>query len=224
MVETSALKMDRIYRFQRHVYDATRAYYLLGRDQLIADLDAHAPGTKVLEVACGTGRNLVKVAERYPSAKVYGFDISEKMLETAVLSIARRGLSSRVHLAAGDGTNFDPQNLFGVDRFDRIFVSYALSMIPDWRACVVEALSYLAPGGQMMIVDFGEFSGFPRAMRSAQTAWLRKFSVTPIETFEVALAALAKEHGCTYEGREIYRGYSVVVRISAPVDLAGRGG
>ena len=31
--------MDRIYRRQRHVYDLTRKYYLLGRDRLIADLD-----------------------------------------------------------------------------------------------------------------------------------------------------------------------------------------
>jgi hypothetical protein len=32
--------MDRMYRFQRHFYDVTRRYYLLGRDQL---LDRLAP-------------------------------------------------------------------------------------------------------------------------------------------------------------------------------------
>ena len=31
--------MDRIYRFQRFFYDATRKYYLLGRDRLILDMD-----------------------------------------------------------------------------------------------------------------------------------------------------------------------------------------
>ena len=30
-----AALMDRIYRRQRHVYDLTRKYYLLGRDELI---------------------------------------------------------------------------------------------------------------------------------------------------------------------------------------------
>lgn len=30
--------MDRIYRRQRHFYDATRKYYLLGRDPMIAGL------------------------------------------------------------------------------------------------------------------------------------------------------------------------------------------
>ena len=32
-------KMDDMYRLQRHIYDLSRAYYLLGRDQLIAELD-----------------------------------------------------------------------------------------------------------------------------------------------------------------------------------------
>lgn len=30
--------MDRIYATQRHIYDATRKFYLLGRDELIEDL------------------------------------------------------------------------------------------------------------------------------------------------------------------------------------------
>ena len=48
-------------RRQRHIYDGTRRYYLLGRDRLIADL-APAPGASVLEIGCGTGRNLVLAA------------------------------------------------------------------------------------------------------------------------------------------------------------------
>jgi len=31
--------MNQIYRRQRHIYDATRKYYLLGRDQMIRGLD-----------------------------------------------------------------------------------------------------------------------------------------------------------------------------------------
>ncbi len=57
--------MDGIYRWQRWIYDLTRKYYLLGRDRLIADLDA-ADGASVLEIGWGTGRNLVAAARRYP--------------------------------------------------------------------------------------------------------------------------------------------------------------
>ncbi|TIV74063.1 MAG: SAM-dependent methyltransferase, partial [Mesorhizobium sp.] len=31
--------MDGVYRWQRHIYDLTRKYYLLGRDRLIDGLD-----------------------------------------------------------------------------------------------------------------------------------------------------------------------------------------
>ena len=33
-----AALMDRVYRRQRHIYDATRKFYLLGRDPLIERL------------------------------------------------------------------------------------------------------------------------------------------------------------------------------------------
>lgn len=48
-----AALMDRTYRHQRRIYDATRAYFLLGRDHLIAQL-APPEGGRVLEIACGT--------------------------------------------------------------------------------------------------------------------------------------------------------------------------
>ena len=74
--------MDAIYRTQRHFYDLTRKYYLLGRDGLI---DALAPSKdgSVIEIGCGTGRNLIVAARAWPDARFYGIDISEAMLETA---------------------------------------------------------------------------------------------------------------------------------------------
>ncbi|MEP4422552.1 MAG: methyltransferase domain-containing protein, partial [Nitratireductor sp.] len=70
-----AALMDANYRFQRHVYDLTRKYYLLGRDRLVDALQVPAGGS-VLELGCGTGRNLVRVARRYPHARLFGLDIS----------------------------------------------------------------------------------------------------------------------------------------------------
>lgn len=40
----SAIRMDRQYRWQRHIYDATRLPYLLGRDRLIAQLNPSTGG------------------------------------------------------------------------------------------------------------------------------------------------------------------------------------
>src|SRR5262245_52126520 len=63
--------MDRLYRRQRHVYDFTRKYYLLGRDRLIARL-APPAGSRVLEIGCGTARNLVMVGRAWPDVQLFG--------------------------------------------------------------------------------------------------------------------------------------------------------
>ena len=91
----AASLMDRMYRYQRHIYDASRKFYLLGRDRLIEELGP-PEGGHVLEIGCGTGRNLVKAARAYPSIHCYGLDVSAEMLATAERSIARAGLSGRI--------------------------------------------------------------------------------------------------------------------------------
>ena len=127
-----ARHLDGIYRHQRFIYDLTREYYLLGRDRLIAEL-APPPAGSVLEIGCGTARNLIKAAALYPSARLYGVDLSSLMLRSAAGSVARCGLAHRVRLGFGDATSFDAQELFAVAAFDRIFMSYTLSMMPDWQ-------------------------------------------------------------------------------------------
>lgn len=57
--------MNRMYRWTRHIYDASRKYYLLGRDVLIQRLRP-TPDDVVCEVGCGTARNLIKLAQKYP--------------------------------------------------------------------------------------------------------------------------------------------------------------
>lgn len=199
--------MDAIYRHQRHIYDVTRKYFLLGRDRLIADLDA-GEGMTVLEAACGTGRNLIVAAGRYPKARFYGFDISTEMLKQARGNVDRAGLSGRIVLAQGDATEFDPQELFGVAAFDRIFLSYAVSMIPPWRAAIGEAARHLGPGGALHVVDFGQQEQLPGWFRAGLTAWLAKFHVEPREDLETVLAGTAKEAGASLTFDSLYRDYA----------------
>jgi S-adenosylmethionine-diacylgycerolhomoserine-N-methlytransferase len=129
--ETARL-MDAVYRNQRHFYDLTRKYYLLGRDRLIDRLEL-PHGATVLELGCGTGRNLIAAAKRYPDARFFGVDISEHMLETARHNIDRAGLSGRIELRQGDASDPAAADGFAPDAFDRVIYSYTLSMIPVWR-------------------------------------------------------------------------------------------
>jgi S-adenosylmethionine-diacylgycerolhomoserine-N-methlytransferase len=204
--------MDGVYRWQRHIYDATRKYYLLGRDRLIDEL-APPPGGTVLEVGCGTGRNLIAAARRCPNARLYGFDISSVMLETARANIERAGLADRIVLAQGDATSFDPQAMFGVARFDRVFFSYALSMIPDWRAALRAGFAATAPGGTLHLVDFGQQERLPGAMRAVLWRWLALFHVT-------ARASLREDVKAAAPGSVVftplYRGYAWLMRAETP--------
>lgn len=208
MSDAAAL-MDRMYRHQRHVYDLSRKFYLLGRDEAIARLHP-APGDKVLEIACGTGRNLIKVARTYPDVRLFGLDVSREMLATAAASTARAGFASRVALAQADATEFDSQGLFGCASFERVLISYAVSMIPPWREALAHALELVAPGGSVEIVDFGDCAGLAAPFKAGLRRWLAAFDVTPRDDLSDALEALAAEHGMTCKVESWFRGYAIL--------------
>jgi len=170
--------MDHVYRRQRYIYDLTRKYYLFGRDRIIRDL-ALNPGSRLVEVGCGTARNLVKIAERYPQARLFGLDASQEMLKTASESIRRAGLDGRVRLAHGYAENLTPAMFGETAPFDAILFSYSLSMIPDWKRALAAASQNLSRGGRIHVVDFGDLEGLGRAGRALMLGWLRLFHVSP---------------------------------------------
>jgi S-adenosylmethionine-diacylgycerolhomoserine-N-methlytransferase len=199
--------MNRTYRHQRHIYDLTRKYFLLGRDRLIAGLDAR-PGARVLEIGCGTGRNLVAAALQFPQAQIFGIDISTEMLSSATAAISRAGLASRIRVAQADATRLDPGALFGTAQFDRIFISYSLSMIPQWRDVIAAAWALLAPGGELHIVDFGGQERLPKAFHRVLRRWLAMFHVTPRDDLEAVLAARAATDHAALAFERPYRDYA----------------
>lgn len=211
----AAAEMDAIYRVQRHIYDASRKYYLLGRDGLLDGLQP-PPGGSVLEVGCGTGRNLILAAGRYPSALFFGFDVSSAMLETARTSVGRWGLEHCITLAQADASRFDAREVFAVEGFDRVFISYALSMIPPWREALACAFGAVKPGGSLHIVDFGEQGRLPSAFRSGLRAWLRKFSVYPRAELEDELRRLAAEAGAEIAFERPFRDYACSAVLKKP--------
>src|SRR5260370_36679825 len=87
------------------------------------------------------------------------------MLTSALSAISRRGLTGRVRVAHGDGTAFDPQNLFSVPCFDHAMISYSLSMIPDWHGVLRPAISRLKPGGRLHVVGFVNQERLPGVAR-----------------------------------------------------------
>ena len=175
---------------------------------------APPPGGRVLEIACGTGRNLIAAARRAPGAHFYGFDISTAMLDTARRQVRKAALDKSIRVAHGDATDFSPERLFGAPAFDRIFISYALSMIPPWRAALQQALGALAPGGRLLIVDFGTQSRLPRWFKRMLRGWLAQFSVEPRDALAIELARIGALPGFSVRHAQLYRGYAVYAVIT----------
>lgn len=210
LMQSHRERMDAIYTRQRHFYDLTRKYYLLGRDRLIANLDLDAGGT-VIEIGCGTARNLIAIAKAWPEARLFGIDLSEAMLTTARRNVDRAGFSERIVLAQGDATDFDAVAVFGEDAFDRVVLSYTLSMIPDWRAALAHAAAVAR--GRVDMVDFGQQERLPLMFRRGLFAWLSKFDVTPRKELPEALDEVGARAALSPSFTPQYRGYAWAGRL-----------
>ena len=179
MTEHAAL-MDDVYRYQRYIYDFTRKYYLFGRDQLIRELAAK-PGARIVEVGCGTARNLIAMARRYPSARLFGLDASAEMLRTAEAAIGRAGLKDRIKLVQAYAEDLKPEAFGETEPFDEAVFSYSLSMIPDWKQALRSASGALRESGRIHVVDFGDLKGLGPVAEGALRRWLALFHVAPRE-------------------------------------------
>lgn len=207
-------RMSRMYRPQKYIYDLTRKYYLLGRDRLIAELELK-PGQSLLDIGCGTGRNLALIGRPYPAARLYGLDAAEPMLEIAKAKLKRAGVHAT--LAHGIAEALDPPATFGhAGGFDHVTISYCLSMVDDPEAALRAAAQHLAPGGTLHVVDFGDMAGLPGWFRRALVAWLAEFHVRHRPEVGAALCRLANEREGRFESVEIFRRYALLQRLHLP--------
>ncbi len=204
--------MDRMYRLQRYFYDFTRKYYLLGRDRLLKEMDVQ-PGEKVLEVGCGTARNLIILAKRHPEAHFYGLDASAAMLETAQSKIERTKLQN-ISLKTALADQFSFNHTFDLSQpFDKIFFSYSISMIPPWRESILNAINNLKPGGALFIVDFYDQKGLSISFQKLLKWWLAKFQVTFWEGLFPYLEGLEKQSLGEITITPCYRRYAFICRF-----------
>lgn len=100
--------------------------------------------SKILDVGCGTG-NLLKVLEdEYENLKLYGIDISEKMLE-----IARKKLkNAKIKLEAAEKLSFKK------NYFDYVFSIDAFQLYYNQDIVMRNFYRILKKNGELVIVDF----------------------------------------------------------------------
>jgi 2-polyprenyl-3-methyl-5-hydroxy-6-metoxy-1,4-benzoquinol methylase len=110
---------------------------------LVAEAEALPPG-RALDVACGSGRNTVWLAER--GWRVTGVDFSDVALENARRLAAERGVD--VDWEQADLRDWVPPA--GV--FDLVAVLYLHLSVDERRAVHRRAAGSLAPGGTLVVV------------------------------------------------------------------------
>jgi S-adenosylmethionine-diacylgycerolhomoserine-N-methlytransferase len=129
------------------------------------------------------------------------------MLKTARRAISATAAATRIAVAEANALSFEPQRIFGCDRFDRVFFSYSLSMIPDWRKALAHAAGLMAPGGKLLVVDFGQCEGLPRWFKIALFGWLKLYHVRPLADLFSVMAEVAGSVGARMERDISVRGY-----------------
>lgn len=136
------------YRLHAKVYDRTRWSFLFGRTAIVDAVAQCQQPQRILEVGCGTGKNLITLHRRFPQAHITGLDLSSHMLRAAHKNIT--SLGGQVTLQQG-AYGVVPQS----QQVDLILFSYALTMFnPGWDAAIEQAHRDLAPGGAIAVVDF----------------------------------------------------------------------
>jgi S-adenosylmethionine-diacylgycerolhomoserine-N-methlytransferase len=216
MAADTAERMDRMYRHQRHIYNLTRKFYLLGRDRLIATLEAPRRA-RICEIGCGTGRNLLALARRHPEAEIYGIDASQEMLKSARASIARAGLDQRIRIRCALAEQLDLERAFGLaGKFDVVVFSYTLSMIPSWERALDHAATLIEPSGVLAVVDFSEQRRLPAWFRALLRRWLALFDVTPRAGLLAYLREIATREGGAVTVESLYCDYACLMRYYGP--------
>ncbi|MEI8164321.1 MAG: class I SAM-dependent methyltransferase [Betaproteobacteria bacterium] len=141
-----AARLQAFYAPQAGRYDAFRERLLHGRADLLDRLEI-AEGMRVVELGCGTGSSLDRMGPRSGCcASIQLVDLCP-----ALLAVARKRAAAHrnVEVIEADAARWQP-----AVAVDRVFLSYALTMIPDWETTIANAVAMLKPGGRLGVVDF----------------------------------------------------------------------
>ena len=154
--------IESYYRFHAHIYDATRWSFLFGRHAILLHAAAAQPApARILEIGCGTGKNLLSLARHFPRAQITGVDLSDSMLAVARRKTASFGSRIRLVQRAYDSPLDESRG------HQLVLCSYALSMFnPGYAQAIAAANRDVAPGGHFALVDFHATS-FP-----AYASWM----------------------------------------------------
>lgn len=124
------------------------------RQKAVARLELRH-GASVLEVGCGTGRNLSLLSQAVGrEGRVYGVDLSEGMLREAEELCAREGLDN-VTLIRSDAASYSVP-----EEVDAVLFSLSYATMSHHKEVLRHAWNQLRAGGRLVIMDAKLPEGF----------------------------------------------------------------
>lgn len=145
---------DKGHDFSRHVGDTTAGFHNVVARKLIADIpgmrDRLQAGAKVIDVGCGVGGLICKIAEAWPTTTCVGVDIDPHGVEQAQERVGDAGLADRVAIELQSGGDLGHR-----DEFDLAVMFEVLHEIEQaHRQEVMNGVARaLKPGGALFILD-----------------------------------------------------------------------
>jgi ubiquinone/menaquinone biosynthesis C-methylase UbiE len=130
------------------------------------------PGGRVLEVGCGTGRNLSPLRQAVGAAgQVYGVDLSEGMLAEARELCAQAGWPNVTLIRADAADYVLPEPV------DAVIFSLSYAVIPHHEDALRHAWNQLRPGGYLVIMDARLPEGFLGRLLHPFVVWTSRLTV-----------------------------------------------
>jgi SAM-dependent methyltransferase len=162
----------------------------------------------VLDAGCGTGLTTLRIAEQHPGCKVYGLDLSPKMIEVARNDAAERGLG--VDLRIGSITDLPyPDAAFDVVLTNIMFHHLDLA---EKRQAVAGVARVLRPAGRYVSAEFGPRARNPLERRLAKG----DYTLYPSHLAEAKLTIQHEELSPFIWGLKVY--CRVAVKPAAEAD------
>lgn len=141
---------DRIahrYDLLNHLLSGNRD--IVWRRRMAAMLPAR-DNLDVLDLATGTGDQLLTLAETGKLRSGVGVDLAEKMLEVGRGKIAERKLGSLLKLQTGDAGAIP----FANNSFDVVSITFGIRNVLDVSTALREMCRVLRPNGRALILEF----------------------------------------------------------------------
>ena len=181
-----------------------------GLNMLAADT-----GEKILEIGFGTGHCLVSLAKAVgPSGRVFGIDLSGKMLELSQERVRKQGLDTRVELTCADALHVP----YASASLDGIFMSFTLELFdtPEIPLVLAECQRVLKAGGRIVVVGMSRAG--PKGLVMEVFEWTHRHFPNYLDCRPILVRRAIEDAGFRITGYEITKMWVTVEIVGAVKD------